>query len=113
MFGFGSKSVDNNSDKVSVMSTPTMSQTVPGDGNSPGLGGTTPASLTQEALERAEAENSLAALDAHERNLSLELAKGGSGGFTEIARRPGRKSRRSLGGSGSTVWSAGMSAGDE
>jgi len=65
--------------------------------------------LTHEALEQAEAESSLAALDAHERQLSAEIAKGSGGGFTEITRRSGdrRSSRRS--GSGSTVWSAGMS----
>lgn len=66
--------------------------------------------LTQEVLEQAEAENTLAALDAHERQLSAEIAKGSGSGFTEIARRNGgerRSSRRS--GSGSTVWSAGMS----
>ncbi|KAK7064133.1 hypothetical protein R3P38DRAFT_3301727 [Favolaschia claudopus] len=69
-------------------------------------------SLTQEALEHAEAENSLAALDAHERTLSAEIAKGSTGGFTEIAPRKAR-ARRSQGGSrsgsgnGSTVWSAG------
>ncbi|KAF7347741.1 hypothetical protein MVEN_01531500 [Mycena venus] len=68
--------------------------------------------LTQEALEHAEAENSLAALDAHERTLSAEIAKGSTGGFTEIAPRRAR-ARRSQGGSrsgsgnGSTVWSAG------
>ncbi|KAG6885456.1 hypothetical protein C0993_001536 [Termitomyces sp. T159_Od127] len=68
-------------------------------------------SLTQGALERAEAESSLAALDAHERNLSAEIARGAGGGFTEIVPRAGgRRSRRSAGGSsGSTVWSAGMS----
>lgn len=73
--------------------------------------------LTQEALERAEAENSLAALDAHERTLSVEIARGGSSGFTEVAPRSvgGRRSRKSGGGSGSgsTVWSAGMSGGDD
>ncbi|KAJ6621255.1 hypothetical protein B0H10DRAFT_2215480 [Mycena sp. CBHHK59/15] len=74
-----------------------------------GLG---PPSLTQEALEHAEAENSLAALDAHERTLSAEIARGSSSGFTEIARKnPGsRRGRRSAAGSGSngsTVWSAG------
>ncbi|TFK30547.1 hypothetical protein FA15DRAFT_662522 [Coprinopsis marcescibilis] len=73
--------------------------------------------LTQEALEQVEAQNSLAALDARERNLTDEIAKGSSGGFTEIAPRGvGRRSRRSAGGSGSgsTVFSAGMSAdGDE
>ncbi|KAJ3788991.1 hypothetical protein GGU10DRAFT_82934 [Lentinula aff. detonsa] len=71
--------------------------------------------LTQEALEHVEAENTLAALDAHERTLSSEIAKGSSGGFTEI-RRSNRRGRRSAGGSDSgrsgrsTVWSAGMSA---
>ncbi|KAI0694893.1 hypothetical protein BC835DRAFT_1274243 [Cytidiella melzeri] len=71
-------------------------------------------SLTQEALEQADAEASLAALDAHERQLSAEIAKGSGGGFTEITRRSGdrRSSKRS--GSGSTVFSAGMSTrGDE
>jgi len=63
--------------------------------------------------------NSLAALDAHEQSLSEEIAKGRPGGFTEPPRGLGeewrsRRSRRSGGGSGSTVWSAGMSrAGDE
>ena len=78
-----------------------------------GIGG----NLTQEALERVEAENTLAALDAHERTLSAEIARGGSSGFTEIASRSmgGRRSRRSAGGSGSgsTVWSAGMSGGGD
>jgi hypothetical protein len=76
-------------------------------------------SLTQEALEQAEAENTLAALDAHERELSAEMAKGGSGGFTDIVPRRSIGQRRHMssgrsrtsGGrsSGSTVWSAGMS----
>lgn len=71
-----------------------------------------PQTLTLEALEHAEVENSLAALDTHERNLSMELAKGGGSGFTEIQKKPGgRRSRRtdSAGGSGSgsTVWSMG------
>lgn len=77
--------------------------------------------LTREALEQAEAEDTLAVLDAHERNLSEEIAKGGTGGFTEISpKNLGEewRSRRSKmsggGGSGSTVWSAGMSrAGDD
>ncbi|KAJ3528450.1 hypothetical protein NMY22_g9409 [Coprinellus aureogranulatus] len=68
--------------------------------------------LTHEALEHVEAENSLAALDAREKSLSQEIAKGGSGGYTEPQRRSlGRRSlRRSAGesGSGSTVFSAGM-----
>ncbi|CAL1695365.1 unnamed protein product [Somion occarium] len=78
----------------------------------PASGFNTP-NLTQEALEQAEAESTLAALDAHERQLSAEIAKGASGGFTEITRRTGdrRSSRRS--GSGSTVWSAGLSRGED
>ena len=86
-----------NSDASSVHSSPAM--------------GSTP-NLTQEALEQAEAESTIAALDAHERQLSIEIAKGSPGGFTEIVRRSGdrRSSRRS--GSGSTVWSAGMSKGE-
>ncbi|KAL1951674.1 hypothetical protein VTO73DRAFT_823 [Trametes versicolor] len=76
---------------------------------SPNPGAGTP-NLTQEALEQAEAESALAALDAHERQLSVEIAKGSPGGFTEIVRRSGdRRSSRRSGGSGSTVWSAGMS----
>ena len=73
--------------------------------------GATP-NLTQEALEQAEAESTIAALEAHERQLSEQIAKGSPGGFTEIVRRSGdrRSSRRS--GSGSTVWSAGMSKGE-
>lgn len=77
--------------------------------------------LTREALEQAEAEDTLAVLDAHERRISEEIAKGGTGGFTEISPKSlGEewRSRRSKmsggGGSGSTVWSAGMSrAGDD
>ncbi|KAL0072080.1 hypothetical protein AAF712_001003 [Marasmius tenuissimus] len=79
---------------------------------SPAVGlGITGADLTQEALEQAEAQNSLAALDAHEKSLSAEMAKGSGSGFTEITRRSSRRGRRSAGGSGSgsTVWSAGMS----
>lgn len=71
----------------------------------------TSSDLTHEALEHAEAEQSLAVLDARERDLTAEIAKGGGGGFTEISRRSSRRGRRSAGGSsGSTVWSAGMSA---
>ncbi len=79
--------------------------------SSPALGGTP--NLTQEALEQAEAESTIAALEAHERTLSAEIAKGSPGGFTEIVRRRSgdrRSSHRS--GSGSTVWSAGMSRGE-
>ncbi|EJD03891.1 uncharacterized protein FOMMEDRAFT_19222 [Fomitiporia mediterranea MF3/22] len=72
--------------------------------------------LTAEALERAEAETTLQALDEREKALSAEIAKGSNGGFTELPSRRQRgegrskKSRLSGGsGSGSTVWSAGMS----
>lgn len=74
-------------------------------------------SLTAEALERAEAETSLAALDEREKVLSAEIAKGSNGGFTELPsrrqrndeRRSWRSKRSGESGSGSTVWSAGMS----
>lgn len=76
--------------------------------------------LTREALEQAEAEDTLAVLDAHERRISEEIAKGGTGGFTEISpKNLGEewRSRRSKmsggGGSGSTVWSAGMSRAED
>ncbi len=75
-----------------------------------------PTHLTHDTLVRAQAEESLATLDAQERILSAEMAKGGSGGFTEIlARRKSgsRRSHTSGGGSGSTVWSAGMSRAGE
>ena len=102
---FGSKPAEN-SDASSVHSTASSSGRY-----DIRLG---PSDLTQEALEHVEAENSLAVLDAHERDLGAEIAKGSNGGFTEIAPRVGRRSRRSPGGSGSTIWSAGMSAtGDE
>ncbi|KAG6845752.1 hypothetical protein H0H87_003806 [Tephrocybe sp. NHM501043] len=103
---FGSKPAEN-SDASSVKSTPSM------DGSSHSGVGLGIPNLTRGALEQAEAESSLAALDAHERNLSAEIARGASGGFTEISHRVGgRRSRRSPGGSSgsrSTVWSAGMS----
>jgi hypothetical protein len=109
---FGTKSVSD-SETSSIHSKHSLdNNTNPRAGL--GIGG----NLTQEALERAEAENSLAALDAHERTLSAEIARGGNSGFTEIASRRsmgGRRSRRSAGGSGSgsTVWSAGMSGGGD
>ncbi|KAF9270327.1 hypothetical protein L218DRAFT_982899 [Marasmius fiardii PR-910] len=91
------------SDNSSLHSTHSSNNGIPA-----GLG-INGAGLTQEALEQAEAQNTLAALDAHEKNLSAEIAKGSGSGFTEITRRS-RKGRRSGGsGSGSTVWSAGMS----
>jgi hypothetical protein len=77
-----------------------------------------PANLTHDTLVQAQAEESLAALDAQERALSAEMAKGGNGGFTEILPRSKSGSRRSHtsgggSGSGSTVWSAGMSRASE
>jgi hypothetical protein len=76
-----------------------------------GSGTPNPPELTHAALEHAEVEEKLAALDADERMLSEQIAKGGSSGFTEIQPRSSRRSRKSAGGSGSgsTVWSAGMS----
>ncbi|KAH7931108.1 hypothetical protein BV22DRAFT_1124494 [Leucogyrophana mollusca] len=111
---FRSKSTTGHSDTSSVNSGPSLRNS---NHSSFGLGinGNGPSELTQEALEQAEAENTLAALDAHERTLSEEIAKGSGSGFTELSPRgPGeewrsRRSRRSAGGSGSTVWSAGMS----
>jgi hypothetical protein len=116
-FSFFSRSTTANSDVTSVNST------------APSISGSphpdqlidTPPSLTQAALEQAETENTLAALDAHERALSSEIASGSGSGFTEIPRRggQGRRSRRSKtsgggSGSGSTVWSAGIGEdGDE
>jgi hypothetical protein len=113
---FRSRSTTGHSDTSSVNSGPSIhSGHQPTYGNaSNGL-----SELTQEALEQAEAVNSLAALDAHEQTLSDEIARGRPGGFTDPPRGLGeewrsRRSRRSGGGSGSTVWSAGMSrAGDE
>ena len=86
-----------------------------------------PANLTSEALEQAEAESTLASLDAREKVLTAEIAKGGSGGFTELdtARRMSLgdqwRSRRTRSVSGkshdssgaSTVWSAGMKGDEE
>jgi len=77
-----------------------------------------PINLTHDTLVQSQAEESLAALDAQERILSTEMAKGGSGGFTEILPRRKSGSRRSHtsgggSGSGSTVWSAGMSRAGE
>jgi len=77
-----------------------------------GLGIDASSGLTTEALARAEAEESLAALDAHERALSAEIARGSGSGFTEISRVGSRRHRKSSG-SASTVWSAGMGRGDD
>ncbi|KAG6832441.1 hypothetical protein H0H92_001487 [Tricholoma furcatifolium] len=104
---FGSKPAET-SDSSSIKST----HSIEGSTHS-GVGLGIP-NLTRGALEQAEAESSLAALDAHERNLSAEIARGAGGGFTEISPRiGGRRSRRSAGGSsGSTIWSAGMMSGN-
>jgi hypothetical protein len=58
-----------------------------------------PASLTAEALEQAEAESHIAALDAREKVIKDEIAKGSGSGFTEISSPRGGNggSRRSLG----------------
>lgn len=80
--------------------------------NSDGSSKSAPVNLTEDALAMSEAENTLAALDAQEKAMSAEMAKGAGSGFTEIVprRKSGsRRSRTSGGGSGSTVWSAGMS----
>ncbi|EGO05283.1 hypothetical protein SERLA73DRAFT_164838 [Serpula lacrymans var. lacrymans S7.3] len=86
-----------------------------------GIDGNERSELTQEALEHVEAQNALVALDTHEKVLSEEIAKGARSGFTELSPRSlngedrrSRRSKRSGNGSGSTVWSAGMSrSGDE
>ena len=101
---------------TAVNSTASPFISVAEDGSRVGLGLGVSSDLTREALVQAEAQNTIAALDAHERNLSAELARGVGSGFTEIAPRSiSRRSRHSEGGSGSgsTVWSAGMSANDE
>jgi len=96
---FNSKTFVNESDTSSLHSTSSSARYDTG-----------PSDLTHEALRLSEAEESLAVLDARERDLSAEIAKGGIGGFTEITPRSSRRGRRSGGGSsGSTVWSAGMS----
>jgi hypothetical protein len=98
---FNSKTLVNESDTSSLHSTSSSARYDPS---------AVPSDLTREALRLAEAEQSLAVLDARERDLRAEISKGGSGGFTEITPRSSRRSRRSGGGSsGGTVWSAGMS----
>ncbi|KAG1755169.1 uncharacterized protein EDB91DRAFT_1097622 [Suillus paluster] len=118
---FRSRSTTGHSDTSSINSGPSVHSSHQSTYEL-GLAGNGPSELTQEALEQAEAENSLAALDAHEQILGEEIAKGRSGGFTELSPRSlgeewrsrRSRSRRSGGGSGSTVWSAGMSrTGDE
>lgn len=97
---FGSRTPAADTDNSSTYSAPSLHR-----GNSLPV-----ADLTEEALNRAEAEQSLAVLDAKERELTVEISKGSNGGFTEIARRSSRRSRKSGGSSGSTVFSAGLSA---
>lgn len=74
--------------------------------------------LTKEALTHATAESSLAALEARERILSAEIARGKNGGFTELGNYGSPRSslsetrrRKRLGsgsgGSVSTLFSAG------
>jgi hypothetical protein len=94
----------------------TRTDSAPASGkSSPQPSAANPMTLTQEALEHAEAEEKLAALDAHEKTLSDQYAKGsGSSSFTEPPARGSRRGRRSVNGSAqsgsaSTVWSAGMS----
>ena len=63
-------------------------------------GSSTPTtSLTAEALEQAEAESHIAALDAREKVMKDELSKGSGSGFTEISSLRGGSGgkRRSLG----------------
>jgi hypothetical protein len=73
--------------------------------------------LTRDTLVQAQAEESLAALDAQERAFSAQSwPRAEVVAFTEILPRRKSGSRRSHtsgGGSGSTVWSAGMSRADE
>lgn len=60
---------------------------------------TPPTSLTAEALEQAEAESHIAVLDAREKVMKDEIAKGFGSGFTEISslRDGNGGTRRSLG----------------
>ena len=84
--------------------------------SSPAASHGNPTNLTHDTLVQMQAVESLAALDAQEGILRAEMAKGANGGFTEILPRRKSGSRRSHtsgGGSGSTVWSAGMSRADE
>ena len=94
---------NNNSEQSSVKSASSNT-------SSPYLGGSKP-NLTQEALEQAEAEGKIALLDAREKSLSVELANGSGGGFTEIRRSSRRSKKSDERSSGSTIWSAGMSQG--
>ncbi|KAF5374791.1 hypothetical protein D9758_000161 [Tetrapyrgos nigripes] len=97
---FGTRTPSSNTDANSGRSTPASNA-----GSGVGLG----IELTEEAVAAAEAQNNLAALDAQEKLLSAEIAKGSSTGFTEIQRRQRRgPGSRKSGGSGSTVWSAGI-----
>ncbi|KAF9513429.1 hypothetical protein BS47DRAFT_1485651 [Hydnum rufescens UP504] len=80
---------------------------------------TNPQSLTSETLQQAEAESTLAALDAREKMLAEEIGKGRPGGFTELGPRPGsslserhrrrrsEESSHSVKSGASTLWSAG------
>ncbi|KAG8966079.1 hypothetical protein FRC03_012563 [Tulasnella sp. 419] len=66
--------------------------------------------LTTEALEQAEVESSLAALDAQEKVLSEQYAKGGGSAFTELGNRSSlsssyKKHRSARSGSGKNRFS--------
>jgi len=110
---FGGVPPTAGSETSSIHSTPSIHSGSP----RPSFGGEErPSNLTHEALRHVEAENSLAALDAHEKVLSAEIARGASSGFTEIPRRgpgAGRSRRSGMSGSGSTVWSAGIDEGED
>lgn len=79
-----------NTAEVNPSASSSSSSLVPGKSVSPALG----APLTAEALEQAEAESHLAALDAREKVVMEEIAKGGSGGFTELTGPNGAPRRR-------------------
>ena len=68
--------------------------------------------FTKEALEAAEVQANLAALDAKEKVLSEEIARGGLSGFTELPRRQTLEEKRSKKSgksteSAGTIWSLG------
>lgn len=55
------------------------------------------APLTAEALQQAEAESHLAALDAREKVIKEEIAKGSGSGFTELSSLTGGTGRKRIG----------------
>jgi len=82
-FGAGKKSNNNVNEGVSAASS--SSSLVRPESSSGFHPPPAPTSLTTEALQRAEAESHLAALDAREKVVKEEIARGGPGGFTELA----------------------------